>query len=292
MSHLRRLEHRDTEWLRERTAQFPAHYAFFSNLLHNTRSAGITGSAGTLLGYAPYGELQSAYWVGGSVIPLEPTFESNAAVADYLNGRGRWSCSLIGDAPAILDLRDRLTWGEPRTVRFAQPLLVANRAPVVKPCPQVRMGTSADFMVTMPSSVEMFTEEVGFSPISGGSTAYAKRVRSLLSEGSTYLVTSRVDGRGAQIRQWPAAEQESQVVFKADLGIRSPEVVQIQGVWVHPDFRGRGIGASAMAGVVERVRREVAPVVSLYVNDFNTPARKVYDRAGFEQVGTFATVMY
>jgi predicted GNAT family acetyltransferase len=47
-----------------------------------------------------------------------------------------------------------------------------------------------------------------------------------------------------------------------------------------------------MAAVVELVRREVAPVVSLYVNEWNAPARRAYEKVGFRQTATFATVMF
>jgi predicted GNAT family acetyltransferase len=33
-------------------------------------------------------------------------------------------------------------------------------------------------------------------------------------------------------------------------------------------------------------------VVSLYVNDFNSPARAAYARVGFSQVGTYASVLF
>jgi predicted GNAT family acetyltransferase len=46
-----------------------------------------------------------------------------------------------------------------------------------------------------------------------------------------------------------------------------------------------------MAAVVRDALRRVAPSVSLYVNDFNTPARRVYERCGFRRMGTFATVL-
>jgi predicted GNAT family acetyltransferase len=69
-------------------------------------------------------------------------------------------------------------------------------------------------------------------------------------------------------------------------------VAQVQGVWVEPAQRGRGLAAPGVAAVVRATRREVAPVVSLYVNSYNAPALATYRRVGFEQVGTFATVLF
>jgi len=44
--------------------------------------------------------------------------------------------------------------------------------------------------------------------------------------------------------------------------------------------------------VVEACRRDIAPVVSLYANIWNEPARKAYERVGFTQSATFATIMF
>ena len=38
--------------------------------------------------------------------------------------------------------------------------------------------------------------------------------------------------------------------------------------------------------------RDIAPVVSLYVNGHNLAARRAYERAGFEQSDTFTTIMF
>ena len=59
-----------------------------------------------------------------------------------------------------------------------------------------------------------------------------------------------------------------------------------------PDLRGRGLAAPGMAAVVELALREIAPVVSLYVNDFNHAARATYRRVGFADVGTFMSVLF
>jgi len=85
---------------------------------------------------------------------------------------------------------------------------------------------------------------------------------------------------------------DGRVVFKAELAVVTKHTAQVQGVWVDPAYRGHGFAVSGMAAVVRDALRRVAPTVSLYVNDFNEPARRAYARTGFRQVGTFATVLF
>ena len=76
------------------------------------------------------------------------------------------------------------------------------------------------------------------------------------------------------------------------IGIITPYAAQVQGVWVPPDRRGEGLATRGMAAVVEAVRRDIAPVVSLYVNEWNGPARAAYERVGFSETARFATIMF
>ena len=95
-------------------------------------------------------------------------------------------------------------------------------------------------------------------------------------------------------RGWSMASFDDRgVVFKAEVACATPYAAQVQGVWVRPDRRGQGLAAPGMAAVVAHVLDSgLAPVVSLYVNEWNTAARATYTRVGFEQTATFATVMF
>lgn len=62
--------------------------------------------------------------------------------------------------------------------------------------------------------------------------------------------------------------------------------VQINNVAVHPDFRGRGVGESALRAVLDRVREAGASLVTLEVRMSNTTARNLYRKLGFRSLGT------
>lgn len=278
--YIRRLEPIHLGWLREAVAAAPAEHCYLSQLLAVHGRNLTQAMTGTLYGYFRAGRLCSAYWLGGTIVPVRATPESNAAIAPVLAARRRAAVSIIGAAGAVLDLAGRTGWGEPRGVRPDQPLLAAIAAPDVAADARLRLARPADLPLVFPASVAMFEEELGFSPLEGGASGYRDRVAGLLAAGSTYVITEP-DGSGGQ-----------RILFKADLGLRSPDSVQVQGVWVAPAARGHGVAAGAMAALTQDVLRRVAPVVSLYANSYNIPALKSYAHAGYRQVGTFATVMY
>lgn len=59
----------------------------------------------------------------------------------------------------------------------------------------------------------------------------------------------------------------------------------IQSLCVAEAWRGRGIGGALLAAAEERILRD-APNVFLLVSAFNDGARRLYERAGYQHVGT------
>jgi uncharacterized protein len=123
-------------------------------------------------------------------------------------------------------------------------------------------------------SAAMYTEEMGENPMARDSDGYRRRVRMLISRGWTYVY-----------------EQAGQLQFKMDVGCASHHTAQIQGVYVPPELRGRGVGTTAMAACCD-LALDRHPNLSLYVNDFNTPAVALYERIGFQREPyDFQTIM-
>lgn len=249
---------------------------------------GLSRTTGQVWGFPAEGPLEAVCWSGANLVPVVPPGAGEAvdAFANLARQRGRRCSSIVGPAPYVLALWDRLesVWSRPREVRHEQPSMVIESDPLVDPDEEVRYSTLEDYPVLLPACVQMFLEEVGYSPLAFAGSAYEDRVRSLVVDRHSMLRTT-----GAVP---PGSARVPGVMFKAELGAVTREVAQVQGVWVAPPYRGRGVAAGGMAAVVRATRRDVAPVVSLYVNSYNTRALATYRKVGFEQVGTFATVLF
>jgi predicted GNAT family acetyltransferase len=234
-------------------------------------------TGGAIWGYLRRNELRAACHAGANLVPVGADPEATAAFADHAAGQTRMSSSIVGPRGMVLPLWERLesVWGPARQVRADQPLLTIRTPSSVRSDPLVRRVVLDELDVLYPACVAMFTEEVGVSPEPSGGGHYRARVAQLISRGWAF---ARIEG--------------GQVVFKAEVGVATPKACQIQGVYVHPERRGTGIAAPAMAAVVELALREIAPVVSLYVNAGNVPALRAYRRVGFAQEGTFSTVLF
>lgn len=264
-------------------AQDPVGSVLAASRIEATLAAGSRRGGSALWGHESQGRLTALCWAGANLVPVCAPDDDAAldAFADAALRQGRRCSSIVGPADAVLGLWDRLepSWGPAREVRAEQPSMVIDHGPRVEPDPAVRMGRPAELPLLLPACVQMFVEEVGYSPLLGSPGAYEARVRGLLEEGRSFV---RVDDGASG----------PEIVFKAELGAVSSGVAQVQGVWVPPARRRQGLAAHGMAAVVAATVGRVAPVVSLYVNDYNAGALATYERVGFRRVGTYATVLF
>jgi predicted GNAT family acetyltransferase len=235
-------------------------------------------SSGVLWGW-PEGEPAALLHIGANLAPVASSLDPVPAFVEAA-GRRRTCQSIVGPSWLALPLWEALgrRWGRSysfvREVRPRQPLMSIRTEPAIAADPRVRPIRESDFDSYYAASVAMYTEEVGADPGTGANSSYRSYCRWLVDLGRAFGIVE--DGR---------------VVFKADIGAASGPVAQIQGVWLDPRLRGRGLSVPAMAAVVEHAQA-TWPTACLYVNDFNLAAVRCYASVGFEQVGELATVLY
>lgn len=234
--------------------------------------------------HGPDGPLAAACWDGANLMPIGADPWVAREFASRLASGPRRSSSIVGPSEPVIAMWKELSgkWSVPREIRARQLSMIADAIPEVAADHRVRATSMTDLDILLPACVAMFTEELGYSPADGGGlAAYTDRLVALIATGRSFAWIAESGPRG-----------EREVIFKAEIGALANGVAQIQGVWIDPRFRGQGLAAPGMVAVVEAARATLAPTVSLYVNDFNTHAIAAYRRAGFREVGEFATILF
>lgn len=224
------------------------------------------------------GAISAAALIGPLVVPWAPCSRDLAALADALRPRAHLIQLLVGPRDQIASLQERLG-GElrtPRLLRAEQPHYAVTTAELVdvgEPAP-MRQATLDDFDQVLTAGAAMHLEEVGFDPMRSDPDGYRQRVRTLIRRGWIHIWVE--DGR---------------IVFKAECAAVTAEAVQLQGVWTRPDRRHQGLGTRGMATLCGRLLAD-SQAITLFVNDFNLGAIRVYERVGFRRVGTMRSVLF
>ncbi len=265
----------DRDWALSVCAQDPVLHVFVAARI---LEGGLGDGRATMYAYDRAGA-SALCWSSANVVPVGGDPRAIAALVERVRGRRKLASSLFGPAEQVQQMWSLLSgqWGPPREVREDQPVMTTTTLPShigVPLDPLVRVARLEELDAVTPAAEAMFTEEIGYPPYRGSGSAYRNAVAGLLRARRTLI---RTEG--------------GVVVFKADLGSVALGVAQIQGVWVHPDYRGRGLAPPAMASVIEHTLRYVAPTATLYVNDYNAAALATYRRVGMTQTGSFSTVL-
>ncbi len=135
--------------------------------------------------------------------------------------------------------------------------------------PGLRTAHAGEEAVAYEASALMQLEELGIDPRVEEPGHFRSQVQERLRTGRTWVLV-----------------ENGELLFKAEVALKSRHGAQIGGVWVPPAHRGKG---HASRGMTELARRllETVPCVSLHVHEKNVPAVSAYLRAGFRAVLPF-----
>ena len=136
------------------------------------------------------------------------------------------------------------------------------------PDPGLRRAVAEDLTGLAQLAVRLHVDdEFGPDPGSVGLRGYRQRLEQTVRQGLVWCVG-------------PVGSP----VCKVERSVSSPRWgVQLAGIVVDPDHRGTGVGTAAVATAVRQALRDgpSSRPVSLHVRAQNTPALRIYDRAGF-----------
>jgi predicted GNAT family acetyltransferase len=140
--------------------------------------------------------------------------------------------------------------------------------------PLLQLAEPEDLNDLFQMSVAMHEEETGLPLHPSERDVFRRNVAARIDSGHTWCLRDSFTDR---------------MMFKASLASLSPEVAQVEGVFVSPSFRGSGVARRALSEMLRRVLYTVDRV-TLYADEKNMPALKLYRRLGFRDAGPWITI--
>lgn len=162
-------------------------------------------------------------------------------------------------------LRSRID--PPTVVRMNQPIYALPPRADFPRLREARFSTPRDLDQLVPACAAMHREEVGIDPLERDAAGYRERIRELVQQRRSIIRV--VDG---------------QIASKCEFSAVTHEAVQLMGVWTHPRFRRQGLSRQTLREVCGEIFAD-RKTVTLFVNDFNSPAIALYEGLGFTRVG-------
>lgn len=205
--------------------------------------------------------------------------DSPAAIEAFasIGATHRGEKMIVGPRPEIAAYWDlvREKHERPRLIRDRQFVMMLDRS-MLQPYDRAVLARRAridEWPAVADNSASMIAAELEYDPMLS-SPEFTANVRAMIDRGL-----------------WWVGESLGRLCFFCNVGPWSPQTAQLQGIWVPPELRGKGLATSALGAVCDRVL-EVAPTLSLYVNDFNDRAIALYERIGFKTVSEFQTILF
>jgi len=138
--------------------------------------------------------------------------------------------------------------------------------------PGPRLATIDDLDLIVPAHAETAFIESGIDPLETDPEGFRARCARRIEMGKTWVRT-----------------ENSKLIFKTEVVSDAPDVIYLEGVWVHPDERSKGIGSEGISHLCKTFLNRTESVCIL-VNEKFKAAQAVYRKAGFSFISYYDTV--
>lgn len=240
-----------------------------------------------LLGFLDASSLARGFWYGVEhgerltavalvlpgrlVVPWSPDDTDAKLLGEALRARHP-PCMFVGPRAAC----DAMwaVWGrDVRPERFYdQRLYVCHTPPPGPPVKGFRKAAMTEWRTISRYSALMEYEDLGRDPSQDMPDLHDTVVKDRIRNGRTWVI-----------------ERGGEILFQINVGTSTPWGCQVGGTYVPPERRGHGLATDGM----RELCRQLLPrqrIVTLHVNEANTPAVRVYERSGFERDAPFRLI--
>ena len=136
----------------------------------------------------------------------------------------------------------------------------------------LRLGTVDDLDLILPIHAQMSFEESGVNPLEKDPVGFRRRCTRRLEQNRTYV--------------WV---EEGKLIFKADIISETTEATYLEGIWVNPEYSGKGYALRCLSQLARTLLKR-SRAICLLANIENGDAQKFYKRAGFIARGIYDSI--
>jgi len=136
----------------------------------------------------------------------------------------------------------------------------------------LRLATSEDLDKIAPIQAVMAEEESGMNPLEIDPEGFRARCLRRIEMGRIWVL-----------------EQDGELMFKADIQADTPDVVYLEGVWVNPIDRNKGLGRKCLRQLGHQLLTRTK-VVCVLVNEENKRSHTFYRMCNFKMRGVYDSI--
>jgi len=268
-----RLTNSDTVEVLQFLAQRPIHTVTMMSLIHDN---GIVSpfNRGTFYGCRDLnGQLEGVALVGHATLMETVSDRALAALAQVARECPN-THMIMGEKERVADFwshysdtgrRQRLTC---REWLYELSWLVEAREPIGG----LRPAIASELELVMPVQAELAFAESGVNPLQIDPEGFRGRCLRRIEQGRTWVIV-----------------KSGELVFKADVISKTPEVIYLEGVWLREESRHKNLGTRFMSELLRRLLEDTKSVC-LLVNETNDWAQGFYRKCGFHFRATYETI--
>ena len=219
------------------------------------------------------GRLEGVALVGHAVYVAAETPSALRAFARVAQGQ-QDAHVILGEKEAVARFWEDYAPAGQAPRLFCRELLFEQRWPVParEPVGGLRLATLEDLLHVMPVHAAMAYEESGVNPIDVDLNGFRMRCARRIEHGRVWVLV-----------------EEGNLLFKADIASDTPECVYLEGVYVDPAVRQRGVGLRCLSQLGRNLLERTKSVSAL-VNEQNLAAQALFQKGGYKLRGLYDTV--
>lgn len=220
-----------------------------------------------------HGQLEGVALIGHAT--LVETRNESALAAFARLAREVQAHVIVGDQEKLEQFWAHYEEGGQKPRRICRELFLEQRWPIetMSEAAALRHATPDDLEVLTSAHARMVCDESGVNPLEQDADGFRARIARRIELG----------------RVWVWTDEDGRLLFKVDIMAEVPGCIYLEGVYVHPDERGRGYGRRAISQL-GRLLLARTETLCLLVNEQNKDAQVFFFKAGYKLRACYDTI--